>query len=61
MLSKGLKKDDVEEYIYENKEELELYEKKSAQNIIYKKSASMEPDEIKQFLLKKGFKLENIN
>ncbi len=61
LLSKGLKKDDIEDYIYENKEELKQYEIKSAQNIFYKKSTSMEPDEIKQYLLKKGYKSENIN
>ena len=61
LLAKGLSKNDVEDYIYENKEELEEYEIKSARNIIYKKSSSMEKEEIKQFLLKKGYKLENIN
>lgn len=61
LLAKGLSKNDVEDYIYENKEELEEYETKSAENLIYKKSTSMEKDEIKQFLLKKGYKLENIN
>ena len=61
LLSKGLSKNDVEDYIYENKDELEEYETKSAENLIYKKSTSMEKDEIKQFLLKKGYKLENIN
>lgn len=61
LLAKGLRKNDVEDYIYENKKELEDYETKSAENIIYKKSTSMEKDEIKQFLLKKGYKVENIN
>ncbi len=61
LLSKGLSKNDVEDYIYENKDELEEYETESAENLIYKKSTSMEKDEIKQFLLKKGYKLENIN
>ena len=61
LLSKGLNKNDIEDYIYENKEELEEYEIKSISNIIYKKSASMEQDEIKQYLLKKGYKSENIN
>lgn len=61
LLAKGLKKNDIEEYIYENREELEDYETKSAANIIYKKSSSMEEEEIKQFLLKKGYKTENIN
>ena len=61
LLAKGLNKNDIEDYIYENKEELEEYEIKSISNIIYKKSASMEQDEIRQYLLKKGYKSENIN
>ena len=61
LLSKGLNKNEVDDYIYENREELEDYEIKSAENLIYKKSTSMEKDEIKQFLLKKGYKQENIN
>ena len=61
LLAKGLNKNDVEDYIYNNKEELEEYEVKSISNIIYKKSASMEQDEIKQYLLKKGYKSDNIS
>lgn len=61
LLAKGLNINDIEDYIYENKEELEEYEIKSISNIFYKKSASMEQDEIKQYLLKKGYKSENIN
>lgn len=61
LASKGLKKSDIEEYMYENKDELEEYEFKSASNIFYKKNSSMEQDEIKQYLLKKGYKNENIN
>lgn len=61
LLAKGLRKEDIEDYFYENKEELEQYEIKSAENIIYKKSTSMEQEEIKQYLLKKGYKSENIN
>lgn len=61
LLSKGLNKNDIEDYIYDNKDELEEYETKSISNIIYKKSTSMEIDEIKQYLLKKGYKIENIN
>ena len=61
LISKGLNKNDIEDYIYENKDELEEYEMKSALNIVYKKSTSMEEDEIKQYLLKKGYKMENIN
>ena len=60
LLTKGLDKDDIEDYFYENKEELEEYEIKSALNIIYKKEASMEQEEIKQYLLKKGYKKDSI-
>ena len=60
LASKGLNRSDIEEYMYENKDELEEYEFKSASNIFYKKSSTMEQDEIKQYLLKKGYKNENI-
>ena len=58
--AKGLKRNNIEDYIYKNKEELEEYEIKSAKNIINKKQASMEQDEIKTYLLKKGYKSDNI-
>ena len=58
--AKGLKRNDIEDYIYNNKEELEEYEIKSAKNIIYKKQMSMEQDEIKTYLLKKGYKQDSI-
>ena len=61
LFTKGLNKNDIEDYIYYNKEDLEQYEIKSASNIIYKKASSMEIEEIKQYLMKKGYKLENIN
>ena len=61
LLSKGIEKEDIEEYIYENKEELNQYEIKSASNVIIKKQASMEIEEIKQYLLKKGYKRDNVN
>ena len=61
LMAKGLNKEDIEDYFYENKEELEEYETKSALNIIFKKSDSMEQDEIKQYLLKKGYKKDSIN
>ena len=42
LISKGLDKNKIEDYICENKEELEEYEIKSAENIFYKKTNSME-------------------
>ena len=61
LMSKGLNKDYIEDYIYENKEELEEYEKKSAENVISKKIVSIDIEEIKKYLQKKGYKQENIN
>ena len=61
LLSKGIKREDIEDYIYENKEELNQYEIKSASNVITKKQTSMEIEEIKQYLLKKGYKRDNVN
>ncbi len=61
LFAKGLNRNDIEDYIYENDEDLEDYERKSISNIIYKKANSMEEEEIKQYLLKKGYKIENIN
>ena len=61
LMSKGLKRSVIEEYLYNNRDELEEYEIKSASNIIYKKSSSMQQEDIKQSLLKKGYKIESIN
>lgn len=61
LMGKGINKNDIDEYMYENREEMEEYEIKSANNIFYKKSSSMENEDIKQYLLKKGYKSENIN
>ena len=61
LFSKGLNKQDIEDYVYNNKEYLEEYEIKSISNIIYKKSNTMDKEEIRQYLLKKGYQLENIN
>lgn len=61
LLTKGLNRSEIEDYIYENKEELENYEMKSAENLIYKKASSMEQEEIKEYLIKKGYQIDNIN
>lgn len=61
LLAKGLNKNQVEDYIYEHKEELNEYEINSAKNLIIKKQTDMENDQIKQYLLKKGYNIENIN
>ena len=61
LMAKGLEKNLIEDFFYENKEELEEYEIKSATNIIIKKSRDMENDEIKMYLLKKGYRQSSIN
>lgn len=60
LYSKGIKSNLIDDYIYNNIDDLEEYEKKSAYKIIIKKSNSMEEDEIKLYLLKKGYKEESI-
>ena len=61
LLAKGLNKNLIENYIYENMDELEEYEINSASKIITKKKKDSEDNTIKAFLLKKGYKQENIN
>ena len=60
LLAKGLNRSDIDDYFYENKEELNEYEKQSARNIYYKKQRDMDYEEIKQYLLKKGYSYDNI-
>ncbi len=60
LLSKGLNKEDIEDYIYENKDFLNDYEIQSARNIFYKKQQDTEQEDIIQYLLKKGYKMDNI-
>ncbi len=58
---KGVSKNLVDEYIYNNKEALLDYEISSAKAIILKKSGSLEENEIKNYLIKKGYMKESIN
>ena len=58
--AKGINVEVIEEYIYNHEEELEEYEINSAKNIIIKKQNSMEEQNILQYLLKKGYKLDLI-
>lgn len=60
LMAKGLNNNLIEDYFYENKEELEEYEIKSAYNIILKKNRDMEED-IRLYLIKKGYKQSSIN
>ncbi len=59
LMQKGIDKNCIEDYFYENIDELEEYEINSALNLVIKKG--MDENEIKNYLLKKGYKMENIN
>ena len=60
LYSKGINRNLLDEYIQNNYEELEEYERKSAENIKTKKQNIMNEEEIKIYLLKKGYKGDNI-
>lgn len=57
--SKGIDSNIIEDYFYENREQLNEYEIKSVENIISKKFEQPE-NEIIQSLLKKGFEYDNV-
>ena len=60
LMSKGLDKDLIDDYFYNNTDKLEEYEINSAKNIINKKSNNMEEQDIIQFLLKKEYKMDSV-
>lgn len=61
LLRRGIKEDYIEEYIYNNEEELEEYEKESAQKLVKKKIANSEIEKIKKYLIGKGYKYDSIS
>lgn len=60
LLTKGVNKRQLEDYIDTNIDSLNEYEAKSAYNIIQKKISSYEIEDIKNYLYKKGYKKDNI-
>ena len=60
LLNKGINKNELETYMYENKEKMEEYEITSISNIIYKKRNIMDKETIINYLTKKGYKYDNI-
>ena len=61
LAAKGIiKVDIIEDYISKNSEKLEEYEQKSADNIVLRKSSSLDEAQIKGYLLKKGYSEESI-
>ena len=59
LMTKGIERKLIDKYVNENREELEEYERKSAENIKAKKASQMDEQEIKQYLYKKGYKVES--
>ena len=55
LISKGIKKDLIDTYICNNKEELLEYEIKSAKNIFIKKLNLQDKEDILNYLRKKGY------
>lgn len=60
LMSKGINKNLIDNYISNNKDTLVDYELQSAKNIAIKKS-NLEKEEIKNYLMKKGFALNSID
>mgnify|MGYP002627140217 CR=1 FL=1 len=61
LFSKGLKRDIISNYIEENYEVLNEYERDCARKIFIKKQKNMDIEDIILFLKKKGYKEENIS
>lgn len=60
LINKGINRNKLEDYFYENKEKLEEHELKSARNIVEKKQTIMEKEDIKMYLTRKGYKQQTI-
>ena len=60
LLAKGISKDKIDDYMSENRKEMLEYEEKSASTVAYKKSSSMGKEEIKNYLIKKGYTQDSI-
>lgn len=60
LISKGVKTKYIESYFESNYEVLLDYEKKSAKNLVKKKINTMEENELRVYLIKKGYKEESI-
>ncbi len=59
--AKGVYSDYIDDYINENREQLEEYELNSAKKLIDKKQKTTEPQKLKAYLLNKGFDPDILN
>ena len=57
LLEKGLNKKLIDQYVEDNKEELEEYEKKCIEKIRNKKIKTMDEDKVNQYLYRKGYNI----
>lgn len=53
LYAKGISRDDIDDYIEAHRDELEKYEARSRENIIRKKSVTMDEQELNNYLYKK--------
>ena len=60
LLAKGIQKSDLEDYLSNHTDELYDYELESAKKLAAKKANQMSEEEIRTYLLKKGYQEENI-
>ena len=60
LLSKGINMDLIDEYIHNNSDELNEYEIASIRHIFYKNRVTKDLEEIQNYLIKKGFRKDNI-
>ena len=60
LMAKGIKSGLIEDYFSEHQDEMQEYEINSAKKLILKKQNQMDETTLMQFLLKKGYKTENI-
>lgn len=61
LYQKGVNKNDIDNYVCKNKEKMLEYEINSAKKIFIKKQTSLEENEIKEYLYKKGYMSETVN
>lgn len=61
LISKGLNKNYIEQYFFNNRDKILEYEYKSAKNIINKRIKKEDLNTIKNYLYKKGYLKESIN
>ena len=60
LMTKGINRNLIDDYISNNNDRLIDYELQSAKNIAIKKS-NLEKEEVKNYLMKKGFALDSID